>query len=129
MGQDGARVPVPGDCAIGVLSGTVPGGAGHLGPVVVWGLQNTLGGAEHWEDWGFKGRSGNWEAVGFWSHVPAATPPPFMCSSPKALPKSIPLIPPALLRSRHLCYPKITDWEAKGGSWRLEYSQGTGGTK
>lgn len=61
-------MPVPGDCAIGVLSGTVPGGAGHLGPVVVWGLQNTLGGAERWKDWGFKGRSGNWEAVGFWSH-------------------------------------------------------------
>lgn len=66
--QRGARVPVPGDCGMGVLSGTAPGGDGHLVPIVVWGLQNTLGGGEHWKDRGFKGRSGNREAVRFWRH-------------------------------------------------------------
>lgn len=44
------------------------------------------------------------------------------------LPKH-PLILPALLRSRHLCYPWITDWEAKEESWRLEYSRRPGGIK
>lgn len=47
----------------------------------------------------------------------------------KHCPNTHPLILPALLRSRRLCKPQITDWDAKGWSWRLEYSRGLKGTK
>lgn len=79
-------------------------------------------------------------AIGGSSHAPlctcrantschSATPTAHMYSSSKCCPNTHPLILPALLRSRHLCYPQITDWEAKGWSWRLEYSRGSKGTK
>lgn len=50
-------------------------------------------------------------------------------SSSKRCPNTHPLILPVLLRSRHLCYPQITDWEAKGWNWRLDNSLGPKGTK
>lgn len=61
--------------------------------------------------------------------IPCNTTSTHMHSSSKRCPNTHSLILPALLRSRHLCYPQITDWEAKGWNWRLEYSRRPKGTK
>lgn len=50
-------------------------------------------------------------------------------SSSKHCPNTHPLIRPALLKSRHLCYPQITDWDAKEWSWKLEYLRRLKGTE
>lgn len=48
----------------------------------------------------------------------------------KELPKHSPINPASTSEKQTwLCKPQITDWDAKGWSWRLEYSRGLKGAK